>query len=180
MDIFMRVIFLTAIKEWLIKKYYSGKNIWKEIAEEMGLGIEVFNNQDNHISYQRLKNLLERVAKKIKKSEFDASSAFFDYWLIDFAPRLYQSLAKSTSSVKDFLLNYVKMNNDLCQFIPNNSNLTKIEIKEIDRQTITAFYRNEKCLVDIIGILRGVSSYFNEPYNVKKLNPYSVEIHFNQ
>ncbi len=176
----MRVIFLSAIKEWLINNNNFGFNIWKEIAEEMGLGVDVFNNQDNHISYQRLKTLLEMAAKKIKKSEFDVTSDFIQYWLTDFAPRLYQSLARSTSSIKDFLLNYAKLNNELCQFIQNNSYLSKIEIREIDRQTITATYKNEKCLVDIIGLLRGISSYFNEQYNIKKINPYSVEIHFAQ
>ena len=174
----MRVIFLTAIKEWISNKYNFGSSIWKEIAEELGFGVESFRSQDNHISFQRLKALVDTAAKKLKKSEFDAGTEFMQFWLTDFAPRLFQSLAKSTGSIRDFLMNYVKLNNELCQFIPNNSYIFKIELVEKDKNTLTAVYSNEKSLVDIIGLLRGIGAYYKEPYNIKKLNPFSIEIHF--
>jgi hypothetical protein len=174
----MRVFYLTAIKEWIINKYESGYNIWKEIAEQMGIGVDSFHSQDNYISFQRLKFLLDLSAKKIKKSEFDTSVEFMQYWMTDFAPRLFQSLAKSTSSIKDFLFNFVKLNNELCQFIPNNSFISKIDLNEKDKKTLTVIYGNEKSLVDIIGILRGISSVYKEQYSIKKINQFSIEIHF--
>ncbi len=174
----MRVIYLTAIKEWITNKYNDGLKLWKEIAEELGIGVDSFNNQDNYISFQRLKLLLNISAKKIKKSEFDLSVEFLQYWLTDFAPRLFQSLARSAGSVKEFLFNYVKLNNELCQFIPNNSYIFKIDLKENDKQTLTAVYGNEKSLVDIIGLLRGIGAYYKEQYTIKKINPFSIEIHF--
>ncbi len=174
----MKVIYLTAIKEWLSNKYNFGFNIWKELAEEMGIGVDSFRNQDNYISFQRLKSIFEIMSKKLKKSEFDVRSDFVQYWLTDFAPRLCQSLARKATTIKEFLVNYVKLNNDLCQFIPNNSYILKIDLKEIDRNTMTAVYGNEKSLIDIIGLLRGISTYYKEQYNIKKINPHCIEIRF--
>ncbi len=174
----MRVIYLTAIKEWLKSKYNAGLEIWKEVAQEMGLGVDNFNNQDNFISFQRLKTLMDMLAKKINKSEFDISTDFLQYWLTDFAPRLFQSLTKSAGSIKDFLFNYAKLNNDICQFIPNNSYIFKIDFREIDKKTLKAIYLNEKSLVDIIGLLRTISSFYKEHYKIKKINQFSIEISF--
>ncbi len=174
----MRIIILTAIKEWIINKINFGTKMWQEIAEATGFGVNRFNNQDSYASIERFQGLFKQICIKLGMHNDDFVNQFLQYWLTDFAPRLYQSLTQQTKTARDFILNFNRLNNELINFFPRTKLLSKVDLKEPNSNTLIASYANEKSLVDIIGILRGVSGFFSDGYTIKKLSPTSIEISF--
>lgn len=176
----MKVIILTALKEWIFHKIKFGQNLWQQIAEEAGFGIDRFTGQDSLSSVARLQGLLQVISKKIALSIDDIQKQFLEYWLTDFAPRLYQSLIRQADSTKDFMLNITKVNNEVCNLFPKNNIITRVDLSEIQENVFSVFYGSEKSLVDIVSVLRGASSIFNDSFSVKKINPRNIEIWFNR
>lgn len=174
----MRIIILTAIKEWIINKINFGAKMWQEIAEATGFGVNKFNNQDSYASIERFQGLFKQICIKLGMLNDDFVNQFLQYWLTDFAPRLYQSLTQQTKTARDFILNFNRLNSELINFFPRSKLLSKVDLKEPNSNTLIASYASEKSLVDIIGILRGVSGYFSDSYTIKKISPTSIEITF--
>lgn len=174
----MRLILLTAIKEWIVQKIKFGPNLWQQISDESGFGAERFSPQDSVSSMARLQHLLDIISKKLAMTKDEVTQKFLEFWLTDFGPRLYQSLSKKTDSIKEFMLNITKLNNELCNLFPRNSYIDKLDVHEIHENVYTVTYSSEKSLVDIIAVLRGAGSIFNEPFNVKKISVRSIEVRF--
>lgn len=171
----MKIIILTALKDWIINKFNIEK--WKIIAEAIGIGVDRFNNQDSFLSDDRFRKLISQIILTLDLQESVFVENFIQYWMTDFAPRLCQLLTKKSNSTKEFLINIIKVNNELCRLIPNKF-LAKIDLQEMDGYTLTAIYASEKSLVDIVALLRGVSNIFSDTFTLKKINPHSVEIKF--
>lgn len=174
----MKILFLTAIKEWIINKNKFGFKYWKDVADEMGMGVEKFSNQDNFSSVERMNNMYKVISEKLNIAEDDFKQRFLEFWMTDFAPRLYQSYAKQTKNAKELIKNIIKVNNEFYNILPDNIYVQKIDVSETDENTLIIKFSSEKSLIDIIGILRSVSSYYNETFNIKKLDSNEVEIKF--
>ena len=174
----MKVIILSGIKEWIIKKNRSGPVVWQEIAQELGFGAQQFNNQDNYASNERIERFFQAICDKMFIERKNFENQFIQFWMTDFAPRLYQSLTSKATDSKDFLMQVTRMNNEVVALFPDNKNISRIDVSEKNDYTLVAVYASEKSLIDIIGILRVVSGIFQNTFNIKKINPHSAEIIF--
>ena len=171
----MKIIILSALKDWIINKF--GIEQWKTIAEKMGIGVAVFNNQDSFLADARFQSLIQTIIEILTITEDELKENSISYWLVDFAPRVYQSYTKKIETTKVFLINIIKLNNEICRLLPNKS-LYKVDMQEMNEASLTLIYASEKSLVDVVGLLRGASSFFNDTYTIKKINAHSVEIKF--
>ena len=171
----MKILLLNALKEWIINKF--GQDKWKEIAESSGLGVEQFKEGDKVFSDDRFALLISNIANLLQIDEHEIIDLFVNYWMTDFAPRVYTFYLKKSTTAKEFILGILQMNNLLCKVSPNK-HLSKVDYQEIDRHTLTAVYPNEKALVDLVAILRGVNMQFTDRFTIRKINPHSVEIKF--
>ena len=172
----MKIILLSALKEWITKEYGAEK--WKEIAETTGLGVDQFREQDKYFSDDRFSMLIANIANAMSIDEKEVSDKFVNYWMLDFAGRLYQLFVKRSATAKEFVVSIFQINNDVCKLFPNKL-LTKVDYKETDRQCLTAVYPNEKSLVDIVAVLRGINiKKFPDKFTIRKINQHSIEIKF--
>jgi hypothetical protein len=171
----MKILVLNAIKEWIVKKF--GEDKWREIAEKVGLGVEQFNPQDNYFSDDRFATLIPTICSSLSLDDRQFIAEFIEYWVTDFAPRVYRFYIKKSNTAKEFVIGIFKMNNYVCKMFPNTV-MTKVDYQEISRNTITAVYPSEKSLVDIIAVLRGSAHFFADKFTIKKINPHSVQIKF--
>jgi hypothetical protein len=171
----MKILILSALKEWIIRKFSPDK--WKEVAEETGLGEEQFTQQAHYLSDDRFNMVVAKVCKILNLDQNQLNNEFTEYWMTDFAPRIYNYLIKKSSTIKDFVLGIFKLTNDVCKLFPNK-NLTKVDFSETDHNSVTAIYPSEKVLVDIVAVLRGAAMFFPDKFNIRKINPHSVEIMF--
>jgi hypothetical protein len=176
----MKVIILSAIKDWVSHKFKFGDAIWKESAESLGFGVDKFYNQDNLCSLERFGKLLVVLYDKLNVSEEKLENDFLEYWLTDFAPRLYQNMARQAKNTKTFLIHIAQLNRQLFSIFPKNNVIPKFEIQEVTDHLIHAHYDKENSLVDIVSVLRGASSFFKDTFSIKKLSPNYIEINFNE
>jgi hypothetical protein len=174
----MKTFILTAIKEWIINKFRFGQQIWTEIADEIGIGQEYFHSQDKLIGPERLSRMLSLICNKLSLSNEDMEQQFLEYWMTDFAPRLYQSYTRTAANTKNFMINITRINNELFSIFPNNPHVGRVVLIEKTLNTLQAVYANEKSLIDIIAVIRVVSVVFEENFSIKKINALSSEITF--
>ncbi len=174
----MRIIILSALKEWIVSKFNFGAKLWQEIAESTGFGSEKFTKQDGYAALERFQSLFNQICHKLGLTYTDFQNQFLQFWLTDFAPRLFQVMTQQVKNARDYIINLNKLNNELVGFFPQNKMLSKVNLKEPDSTTIVLSYSSEKSLVDIIGILRGVSHFFKDAFAIKKTGSTTLEIKF--
>ncbi|MFN3659818.1 MAG: heme NO-binding domain-containing protein [Brevinematales bacterium] len=171
----MKILLLKALKSWILSKY--GETAWKNVATAAGVGVQEFNNQDYHMTSDRLKRFLGIIHEILDISEADFKNGFVTYWLTDFSPLLYQTYLQKCHTSKELLVNIINTNNMLCEVLPN-SLISRIDVRETSTNTLSLVYAHEKALVDIIAILRSAAKVYNDGFSVRKINQNSTEIRF--
>lgn len=171
----MKLLILNALKELINKDY--GEEKWVELAENTGLGVDYFTQQARYITEDRFVHVRKKMVQLLGEDEQSINNKFIDYWMTDFAPRVYNFMIKKSENLKGFITGIVKMNNDVCKLFPNQV-MSKVDIQETGSNSLTAVYPEEKALVDLIAVLRGASMFFTEKFNMRKINPHSIEIVF--
>jgi len=174
----MRIIILTAIKEWIMRKIENGDKVWRKAAEEIGAGVDQFRSQDNLITDDRLYRFFLAVCRETGMEMKDLEQNFIGYWMIDFAPRLYQTYTRKVENTKDFMITIIKINNELYGLFPDNPYIGRVDLTDTGQNSLIAAYSNEKSLIDLIAIIRAVSNVYNDTFSLKKLNLTSSEIVF--
>ncbi len=171
----MKILFLKALKAWILSRF--GEEAWKNVANAAGVGVQEFNNQDYHMTSDRLQRFLSIVHEILDISEIDFKNGFVTYWLTDFSPLFYQTLMQKCTSSKELLITIIKTNNTLCEVLPN-SFISRIDIRETSSHSLSLVYPNEKALVDIIAVLRSAAKVYNDSFTIRKINQNSSEIKF--
>lgn len=171
----MKILILNALKEWIIKTF--GPEKWKQIAEETGIGVEQFTQQAQFLSDDRFKRVVEKACKVLSIDINQMNNDFANYWMTDFAPRIYNYLIKKSNTIKEFVMGIFKLNNDMCKLFPSRV-MSLIDFSETVSGSMTAVYPSEKTLVDIVAVLRGAAMFFPDKFNIRKINAHSVEILF--
>ncbi|URA09324.1 heme NO-binding domain-containing protein [Thermospira aquatica] len=171
----MKILFLKALKSWILSRF--GEKSWINVANAAGIGIKEFNNQDYHITNDRLQRFLSIIHEILDISEIEFKNSFVTYWLTDFSPLLYQTLMQKCTSSRELLITIIKTNNTLCEVLPNPF-ISRIDIRETSSSSLSLVYPNEKALVDIIAVLRSAAKTYNDSFSIKKINQNSSEIKF--
>jgi len=169
----MKILFLKALKAWILLRY--GEEAWKNVATAAGIGVQEFNNQDYHITDDRLKRFLGIIQEILDISEGDFKTGFVTYWLTDFSPLLYQTYLQKCTNSKDLLVSIIKTNNTLCEVLPNTL-ISRIDVKETSPTSLSLVYPNEKALIDVIAILRSAAQVYKDQFSIRKINQNSSEI----
>ncbi len=171
----MKILILNAIKEWILQKYNF--DVWKEIAIKSELNVEKFQHAESFYTDERFTRMVGNMAEILRQNRMEMVNEFIQFWMIDFAPKVYQYYLKKFDTAKDVILGILHLNSDLCRLMPNNY-LASVDFQEISTSTISVIYPSEKSLVDIIAILRGLNQYFKTKFTINKINPHSIQIIF--
>lgn len=171
----MKILLLKALKNWILLRFKE--EAWKNVATAAGIGIQDFNNQDYHISNDRLQRFFTIMHEILDISDIEFKNGFVTYWLTDFSPLLYQTYLQKCTNSKDLLINIIKTNNTLCEVLPN-SLISRIDVRETSDRSLSLVYPNEKALIDIIAILRNSAKVYNDQFSIRKINSNSSEIRF--
>ena len=174
----MKLIILNAIKEWVLHKAAMGAELWPTIASEAGFGADRFITQDNYADRERIERLIQCLLSALNLGRDAFRTSFFEFWMTSFAPRVYQLLARQANSARECLIQIIRLQNELCNFFPSNTYVSKVDLNDINENALTVIYASEKTLIDIIAVLRGVSGIYQETFTVRKINPHSSEIRF--
>jgi len=107
-----------------------------------------------------------------------AADAFGEYWVCNFAPKIYGIYYKEAKNGKDFLLKMDSVHERTAKSVPG-AQPPRFEYQQKDDKTLVMIYKSKRGLIDIlIGLIKGVGKYYKENLTVTKLGPDRVEIKF--
>lgn len=107
-----------------------------------------------------------------------AADAFGEYWVGEYAPRIYGIYYKNVDNARDFLL---KMDQVHVQSTKNieNARPPRFEYEWQDDRTLIMTYKSTRGLIDIcVGLIKGVGKYYGEDLEVTKLNDQDIRVVF--
>jgi len=172
----MKGVIVSCLREMVIAKFSKEK--WMEILVASGQKPEmsVFSNVD--IDDALVMKLVGQTCKTLNLSLPQAADAFGDYWVNDFAVRIYKVYYSGSKSAKEFLLKIDQIHTQVTRTIENAKPPKFIYEWKADN-TLIITYHSTRSLIDFVaGLAKGVGRYFNEKLEVKKMGINKVEIIF--
>lgn len=172
----MKGVIVKCLADLVTEKF--GKEKWEEILEQSGLeGTTVFLATENVVDATVLK-ILNSTCNVLGINLQEAADAFGEYWVCNFAPKIYSMYYKGVNSAKDFLTKMDKVHEISTQNIPD-AKPPRFGYQWKDDRTLIMTYNSKRGFIDImIGLIKGVGKYYNENLKITKLGPDRVEVIF--
>ncbi|MDZ7698942.1 MAG: heme NO-binding domain-containing protein [Deltaproteobacteria bacterium] len=155
-----------------------GKEKWEEVLEDAGLPKSTHFLAIQDIEDAVVLKLVDLACKVLNIWLVQAADAFGDYWVNDYAAKIYKAYYRRANSAKEMLLNMNDVHKEVTSSI-KNAHPPKFEYEWKDDHTLIMTYHSERGLIDfLVGLIKGVGKYFKENLEVKKLGNTVVEIVF--
>ena len=174
----MKIIILTAIKEWLCTKIKFGFNLWKEIASQMEIDADKFTKKDNYLSVEDFNRLFQMIFKKTGLEGQEIIKQFLEYWNSEFKQKLIVFLKQKAINIKEFISSLIKINSEIRDIFPENQAVWIINMKEIDNNTMELHYTLDNQMVEFIKIINEVNFQYKNKLTMNKLNSFTIQISF--
>lgn len=172
----MKGIIAMCVAELVSKKF--GQDKWEEILLDSGLKKKTRFLAFEDVDEEVFMNVIRSIKKILHLSLPEIGDAFGDYWINEFAPRIYPAYYIGITSARDFLLKMDEVHLDTTKDIPN-AHPPRFEYTWKDKNTLIMTYKSSRGLIDImVGLIKGVGKHYKENLEVKKLNDTNVEIIF--
>ncbi len=171
----MKGVIALCLKDLVCNNY--GKDRWEKVMETAGLKKNMLILPNSDVEDSTVMAMVEAVCKELGISPAQAADAFGDYWVNNYSQQLYSGFYKGKTA-KEFLLNmdnvHVRMTKQM-----EKSNPPRFEFEQKGENTLIMHYSSHRGLIDfLIGIVKGVGKYYNQPMLVTKLDNKRVQIIF--
>ena len=171
----MKGSILEAIGELVEKKL--GKRAWEEILEEAGVGrFQRFlptKSYPDEVFYQ----ILEGIKKKTRLSLEEIADLFGEYWMIEYAPKVYKIFFHEVKDIKSFLkkLDWV---HEVMTRTTREGSPPRFEVWE-EGEDLYIRYKSQRNLKEIfLGLLRGVGKYYQVEMSIHEVEPNLFRVYF--
>ena len=122
--------------------------------------------------------LLQSTCKVLNLTLEETADAFGDFWINSFAIDIYKPFYLESKSAKEFLLNMNNLHDNLTKIMPDACP-PKFTYSWKNKKTLIMTYSSKRGLIDImVGLTKGVGTYFKENLKVIKLGNDKVKIIF--
>jgi len=172
----MKGVIVNCLAELVVNKF--GRDKWEASLEKAGLDpqLRVLSIQD--VDDAAVLKVVESVCDVVGITSAQAADAFGDYWVNEFAPRIYQPYYTGMKTAKDFLLNMDRVHEAATRSIAN-ARPPRFTYEWKDGRTLIMTYHSHRGLVDfLVGLVRGVGRHFNERLTVTRLGADKVQVVF--
>jgi hypothetical protein len=154
-----------------------GKEKWKEALELAGFPPKFIPLSNQDIPDEDVLKLVNAVCKVLNITLTQAADAFGDYWVNEYAVRIYRIYYKPKTA-KEFLLNMDKVHQQVTKTMKNASP-PRFDYEWKDDKTLIMTYKSKRGLIDfLVGLIKGVGKYYKENLRVMKLGSNKVQIKF--
>ena len=161
----------------LVKENF-GRRKWEDALEHAGMDRHAIFSATNKVDDATVMKIVSSVCTVLNITPLQAADAFGDYWVNEYAPRIYGAYLQEATSSKELLLGMDKIHETVTSTIPN-AHPPRFEYEWKDSRTLIMTYRSPRGLIDfLVGLIKGVGRYFKENLRVKKLNSTDVEVIF--
>jgi hypothetical protein len=172
----MKGVIASCLAEVVTAKY--GKAKWEAVLAKAGLPLQTVFLAPQDIDDAAVLKVVNAACEVLHLTLPQAADAFGDYWMTTFAPRIYQPYFRGAKNAREFLLNMERVHIQATKTIAD-AHPPGFEYHWEDDQTLIMVYRSPRALIDfVVGLAKGVGTYFHEQLEVKKLSPTEVRVRF--
>ena len=101
-----------------------------------------------------------------------------DYWVNEYAFKMFKFYYSKPKSAKEFILNMDTVHQNVTKTFPE-SNPPRFDYEWKDDKTLLMAYKSKRGLMDfLVGLIKGVGKHFNENLRVTKIGSNKVQIVF--
>jgi len=155
-----------------------GEQKWNEIFQKSGADPDMVISAVSDIDDKTVFKLIENTCKVLNLTKQQACDAFGDYWVNNYAPKIYGAYYLRFQNAKQFIMGMDKVHETVTKSVAN-AHPPRFTIEETDANTIIVKYISNRNMIDFyIGLVKGVGKYYNTTINIKKLSDEKVELTF--
>lgn len=174
----MKGVIVHCLRELVSNKF--GKDNWRKALEMSGYSPDAAFLLTEDIEDARALRIVDSVCKVLNISLSQAADAFGEYWVCEYAPKIYKSFYQGVESAKDFLLRMDEVHRITTLSIPN-ARPPRFQYEWLDDKTMLMKYDSKRGLIDIlVGLVRGVGKYYRENLQVSKVGGATVKVVFSK
>jgi len=172
----MKGTILKSIKDLVVST--AGNEVWNEIIKTSGFEPNYLIRSTADIDDSIILNVIKNIEHKLNLTHDQLAELFGDYWVNEFAPRIYGAYYLGMKSAKDMLLKMDTIHERVTRDM-ENSKPPRFAYKWKDDKTLIIDYKSQRNLIDLfIGLIKGVGKHFNEVLKINKLSDQQVEVVF--
>ncbi len=172
----MKGVILSCLADLVTEKF--GEDKWKQCLERSGLDLHKTFFVAEDVNDETAVKVLESVCEVLEIPLDAAADAFGDYWVNEFAPRIYGAIYKGKKDAREFLLAMDGVHLDATRSIPN-AHPPRFDYSWESDNVMIMTYNSHRGLIDIlIGLVRGVGKRFGQHLEVTKISDTKVRILF--
>lgn len=161
----------------LVKNKF-GNDQWELILDTAGFPTYTSFPITLDIPDERVMKLVEATCKVLNITLEQAADAFGDYWVNDFAPKIYHVYFDQSKSAKEFLLNMDEVHKNTTREI-ENAHPPRFDYSWKDDNTLIMTYKSDRGLIEfLVGLIKGVGRYYNDELQVMPLGKEEVQVVF--
>jgi len=172
----MKGTIIKCLQEMVEKRH--AKQDWQDILAEAGFDGPQFFNLSSDVDDAQAIALFGATGEILGLSHEETAKAFGDYWVNEYAARVYQTIYMRMRSARDFILALDGIHQMVTSTI-ENAHPPRFEYQEQGADTLLVTYKSKRNLIDLyIGLAYGVGRYFETPLEITKLSARQVRIKF--
>jgi hypothetical protein len=172
----MKGVIAICVAELISNKF--GQDKWELILEKTGLDKNTRFLASQDIEDKTIMAVIRNIGEVLHLSLPEIADAFGDYWINEFAPKIYPAFFTGVTSAKILLVKMDTIHNITTKNIPN-AHPPRFEYTWKDAKTLIMTYKSHRGLIDImVGLIKGVGKRYKEDLKVTKISDTQVEIVF--
>ncbi|MCP4214794.1 MAG: hypothetical protein GY765_09055 [bacterium] len=172
----MKGVIVVCLAELIKEKFGKGK--WEDALEMAGLKRTSFFMLSANIDDATVMKVVNCVCRVLKITLAQAADAFGDYWVNDYAPRIYKAYYRGKNSAKEFLMDMDNVHITVTKKVEGSAP-PRFEYELQEDNVLVMTYKSSRGLIDFfVGLVKGVGRYFNEDLKVRKIDSTKVKITF--
>ena len=174
----MKGIIALALKDMVTRQH--GSAVWREILDKAGVPARTTILATSDIPDEVVLGVIKTTCERLGISLQEAADAFGHHWVNEFANRIYPLYFRRADNAREMLLNMDKVH-DVTTRTMANAHPPRFDYEEPDSGTLIMTYKSERGLMPIlVGLIRGVGTYYGEELELEVLNDERVRIRFPQ
>ncbi len=172
----MKGAIANCLKEMVVSRF--GQSAWEEILTVSGQRSDMIILATNDIDDTLVLQIVENSCKILGHSIEDIAGYFGDFWMNSYAPGVYKAYYGVNATAKDFFMKLDEIHSKVTRNI-QNAKPPKFEYEWRNENELILTYISPRGLIEfVVGLAKGVGTYFNQKLSVRKISATKVEITF--
>jgi hypothetical protein len=155
-----------------------GRDKWERTLERAGLSRASVFLATEDVDDAAVLKVVELLCAELEISLPQAADAFGEYWMTEFAPRIYGAYFRGIDNARQFLEQMDEVHRLSTERI-EGARPPRFDYEWQDHNTLVMTYKSHRGLMDFaVGLIKGVGVKFGESLEVQRLSDDKVRVTF--